>query len=63
MQPLTGLEQPLQSVVAIPAPTEQGIIGQQIDTLQSTLGLLGSTQATEQQVGQACLECLLNDVG
>ena len=65
MQPLTvdGLEQPLQSAVGVPAPTVQGINGQQACTLQSAAAVLGSTQATEQQAGQACLECLLNDVG
>ena len=40
-----------------------GINGQQADTLQSAVAVLGSTQGTEQQAGQACLECLLNDVG
>ena len=66
MQPLTvGLEQPLQSVAAIAAvATGQDIVGQHVGQIphpvQSTLSVCAQTG---QQVGQACLECLLNDVG
>ena len=67
MQPLTvGLEQPLQSVAAIAAVAAgQDIVGQHVgqipQTLQSILAV--GAHCPGQQVGQACLECLLNDVG
>ena len=68
VQPLTvvGLEQPLQSVAAITAvATGQDIVGQHVGQIphpaQSTV--IEHPFALEQQVGQACLECLLNDVG
>ena len=68
MQALTvdGLEQPLQSVAAFAAiEAGQDIarqhVGQIPHPVQSTV--VAQALASLQQIGQACLECLLNDVG
>ena len=68
MQPLTvdGLEQPLQSVAAIAAvSTGQDIVGQHVGQIPHPVQSAGAAQpsALVQHVRQACLECLLNDVG